>query len=293
MIGALAALVLLLVLIACALGVGIWVRTGSGFLGDRAGKGGDSGSSSDASATNLGTDASFETADQEAASTKPSTDDPSPTEDQPTPAVDHEAAQEKVLPPKDISLPVIGKEVGSSGPDRDEAGRSVAGGTFFGLRADGKRFIYVVDCSGSMTGLPYRRATMELLSSIANLEESQQFFVILYSTESYPMFHPVTSQEFLLATDEALKQTKLWLKGFTEGEGGTNPESALEQALAMKPDAIFFLTDGAIPPTTLDTIRQVNGRKTPIHTVGFVSRTGETVLKQIAEENEGQYKFVP
>lgn len=297
MITAVVALVVLLILLVLASGVGAWISMRSSFFGDQTGTASGSGYDSEESGAGSTPDTASEALQQEAEATSsnPSLGDAPRTVDSAIPSVDANASlAENAQPPEDI--PVVGNETPSSisgDSARDENGPSVAGGSFFGLRADGKRFVYVVDCSGSMTGPPYQRATMELLSSIANLEKSQQFFIILFSTESYPMFHPLPSQEFLYATDDALKQTKVWLKGFSQGQGGTNPEPALEQALAMKPDAIFFLTDGAIPPTTPGTIRSSNGRKTPVHAIGFVNRAGEDVLKQIADESRGQYKFVP
>ena len=296
-IAALVALAILLILLVLAVGVGVWMSKGKGTFGDQGGTANDAGDASEDSGADSVPAPAPEKPKQETDSppSKISPDEVHPTENSPDASTDAEAPPEEKPPPPDDD-PTVGKETPSSvsdGPSRKEKGPSVAGGSFFGLRADGKRFVYVVDCSGSMAGDPYARATMELLSSIANLEKTQQFFVILYSTESYPMFYPTFSQEFFSATDDSIRQTKIWLKDFSDGGGGTNPEPALEQALAMKPDAIYFLTDGAIPPSTPSTVRGANSHKTPVHTIGFVNRAGEEVLRKIAEENRGQYKFVP
>jgi hypothetical protein len=61
----------------------------------------------------------------------------------------------------------------------------------------------------------------------------------------------------------------------------------------MKPDAVFFLTDGAIPDSTADTVRQANTGSVSVHSIGFTNRAGETVLRRIADENNGDYLFVP
>ena len=60
--------------------------------------------------------------------------------------------------------------------------------SFFGIRARGQFFVYVVDCSGSMIDddrMP--RATIELRRSVFALREPQRFEVIFYNTESIPM----------------------------------------------------------------------------------------------------------
>jgi hypothetical protein len=174
----------------------------------------------------------------------------------------------------------------------DEDTSSVLGGSFFGIRADGRRFVYVVDCSGSMVGAPYQRAQQELIRSLAALSKSQEFFVILYSDNSYPMYFPKNTQEFVKASDAAIEQVQTWVTNFSH-HGGTNPEPALEQALKMKPDAVFFLTDGAIPDSTPDSVRQANSSNVSVHTIGFTNRAGESTLQQIADENNGSYLYVP
>lgn len=93
----------------------------------------------------------------------------------------------------------------------DEDTSSVLGGSFFGIRAEGQRFVYVVDCSGSMTGAPYDRATQELVRSLAALAKTQEFFVILYSDDSYPMFMPKISHKFAKASDQAIEQVQTWV----------------------------------------------------------------------------------
>ncbi len=60
--------------------------------------------------------------------------------------------------------------------------------TFFGIRARGQFFVYVVDCSGSMVDDDrLTRATLELRHSVLSLHEPQKFEVIFYNHESIPM----------------------------------------------------------------------------------------------------------
>jgi hypothetical protein len=67
-------------------------------------------------------------------------------------------------------------------------------------------------------------------------------------------------------------------------------------ALDLDANAIFFLTDGGFDPTVADDVRAKNytGSKVKsINTICFTDRTGEKVMKKIAEENKGDYQFVP
>ena len=65
-------------------------------------------------------------------------------------------------------------------------------------------------------------------------------------------------------------------------------------SLGMKPDTIFLLSDGAFPPTAADAVRKHNpGKKVTVNTISFLNRFGEPLLQQIANENNGTYRFVP
>src|SRR5262245_51423301 len=56
----------------------------------------------------------------------------------------------------------------------------------FGLEAHGTKFVYVFDRSGSMSeyrGRPLKAAKDELIASLADLDERNQFYVIFYNEE--------------------------------------------------------------------------------------------------------------
>ena len=61
----------------------------------------------------------------------------------------------------------------------------------------------------------------------------------------------------------------------------------------MKPDMIYLLTDGEIPAETRGFLKERNRNKIIIHTIAFQSLDGHTVLKQIAEDHRGTFRFVP
>lgn len=178
-------------------------------------------------------------------------------------------------------------------PAPDPGGSAIAGSKFFGLRANGEKFVYVVDCSSSMRGVPFQKACEELLRSIHNLGPKQRFYVIFFASVSYPMFSTSRpAPDLLAASSENVNRVTEWITNF-RGTGGTAPEDALLKALDLKPDAVFFLTDGAFAPRVVTTVARRNRKQAAINTVGFVSRAGESLLKQIAKENNGKYVFVP
>ncbi|HUU43206.1 MAG TPA: hypothetical protein VMX57_05470, partial [Planctomycetota bacterium] len=83
-----------------------------------------------------------------------------------------------------------------------------------------------------------------------------------------------------------------WVEGIFPG-GGTDPTGAMEQALAFKPDAIWLMSDGLFDDIAAEFIRDHNpGKRVRIHTIAFYDNAGEPVLRRIAEQNRGNYRFV-
>jgi hypothetical protein len=162
--------------------------------------------------------------------------------------------------------------------------------TFFGLRARGQFYVYVVDCSGSMLDDDrLTRATIELRRSVFALQEPQRFEVIFYNNESIPMPGGPRPRT---ADLQAKNQLLLWLR-LIEPDGGTDPRPAMKQALSLKPDAVFLLSDGEFPQGTVDEVAKLNTRKIPIHCVDLAGGLAGDHLKKIAEASGGQYASRP
>jgi Mg-chelatase subunit ChlD len=162
--------------------------------------------------------------------------------------------------------------------------------SFFGVRARGLFFVYVVDCSGSMIDddrMP--RATIELRRSVLALQSPQKFEVIFYNVESIPMpGGPIARSADLQAKNQLMS----WLRQI-EPDGGTDPRVAVKQALWLRPDAVFLLSDGALPEGTADQIAKLNTKKIPIHCVDLAGGLGGDHLKRIAQASGGQYVSRP
>ena len=89
-----------------------------------------------------------------------------------------------------------------------------------------------------------------------------------------------------------ISQTLHWLK-YVECGGGTNPLPGLLLALQLRPDAIYLLTDGKFDPQVVWEVAQAEPAvPIPIYTISFASRTAEKLLKTIAKETGGIYRFV-
>jgi hypothetical protein len=189
--------------------------------------------------------------------------------------------------------------------------------TFFGTKASGRRFVFVVDRSTSMEyGSKnmvsrelfnrYDVAKSELLNAIESLQPHQEFFVVMFAHDTLPMFGSKSiedggDQDFKLisATRENKARFQQWLEGVRMTHG-TDPRSAVEIAIELQPDAVFMLSDGAFlisrndpRPTTRQIIQQFSstGLMVPINTISLVVEETIPVMKSIAEKSGGSFKF--
>ncbi|TWU45282.1 hypothetical protein Q31b_04530 [Novipirellula aureliae] len=174
---------------------------------------------------------------------------------------------------------------------------------FCGVDGGGNHFVYLVDSSGSM-GSAFESARMELIRSIHQLKPHQRFYVIFY--DSKPDFMRLSDpnqdeQRSVLATPQNKAAMQAWAMRITP-DRGKNPNELLEFALDLRPDAIFLLSDGEFPQTTEDLLREKNRRQnlfgdggiiSIVHTIAYHSREGESRMQRIAEQNGGQYRYIP
>jgi hypothetical protein len=78
--------------------------------------------------------------------------------------------------------------------------------------------------------------------------------------------------------------------------GHTYPLPALLHALSLEPDVVYFLSDGILDPNTIAHLRAKNrprSHQVPIHTVAFVNRETHGLMRTIAHQSGGKFRFVP
>jgi hypothetical protein len=140
----------------------------------------------------------------------------------------------------------------------------------------------------------FDRARYELLQSIEQLGSDSHYFVIFYNDNAYPM----DADKPIQATQKAVAETVRWVNS-VDAIGGTNPLPALIYALSLRPDAIYFLSDGQFDPMTIQEMRYRNRpnrrlrtQTIPIHTIAFMDRMTEGLMRSIARNSGGEYRFV-
>ena len=191
----------------------------------------------------------------------------------------------------EMSLPASGREGRGAGEFGEALGGESHDVEFFGVGGYGGTFVYVVDVSGSMSERrKHERAREELIRSIAHLSEQQNYFVVFYNDGWYPM----DADGPVAATREQVDRTRRWVRR-VRPSGGTYPLAALLFALSLEPDAIYFLSDGKFDPATIEALRRENpasAAQVPIHTIAFVNRETIGIMRTIARNSGGEFRFV-
>jgi hypothetical protein len=166
------------------------------------------------------------------------------------------------------------------------------GVSFFGTPSKGDRFVFIIDKSGSMKrGNRFPKAKVELIRVLRALPQNARFMIYFFDGGAEAM----PANAMLAAVPKNIQFAEKWINGRTFGSGGTNPSQALRFTFSLKPDTVWLLTDGKFfnDETVVARIRQANPqKKIRINTLAIMDRQGEPVLKQIASENDGTYRFV-
>lgn len=115
---------------------------------------------------------------------------------------------------------------------------------FFGQHAIGRRFAFILDMSGSMSGSCWERCVQELTASLSNLPEDVEFCVVLFSSE---LAEPPGQSGWMLARHDTVKNVIFWLNKMRP-DGGTYPAPAFDRVFSFRgrPDVVYFLTDGVL-----------------------------------------------
>lgn len=160
------------------------------------------------------------------------------------------------------------------------------GAKFFGVTAAGQRFVFLIDASGSMLDGKDVAARRELVASVKRMAPHMELEVIFFTntmTRLFGKFQSLEDRRQVISEIESAKPLT----------GGTPVMPALSEALGMEPDAIFLLTDGVFAEGDISgQTRTLNRNEIPINTIAFVNRSMESVLKKVASDSGGDYRYV-
>jgi hypothetical protein len=168
------------------------------------------------------------------------------------------------------------------------------------LRVTANEIAYVVDFSGSIITVvdDLRR---ELKRSIGRLRAEQRFNVVIFFGEGNRTRTLSFAPELVAATSENKAAFIEWIDT-KPPRGGTEPFDAMRRALAMRPDAVFFFSDGRFRPEVVERVTEINReRNTQIACLLFDELVFEDasglpagvdeqarLLQRLAEQNRGR-----
>ena len=178
----------------------------------------------------------------------------------------------------------------------------VPGAAFMGAEDQGSKVIFVIDASGSMTSKNSMQvAKAALVSSLQALDAHQQFLIIFYDDKPTVLhLRDVHKPQLYAATEIHKTLAKQKIAGIQPGTG-TQHVPALEMALKLHPDVIFFLTDAQEPPIyegELVSLKNLNNKKTRIHSIEFGvgpevsdAASPKNFLRRLSRQNGGTYRY--
>ncbi|MCA9284112.1 MAG: hypothetical protein KDA22_02770 [Phycisphaerales bacterium] len=179
--------------------------------------------------------------------------------------------------------------------------------TFAGLRAsNAQKVVYVVDASGSMIGaLPV--VIDELARSLRSMVPQQEFAIIFFQRNQSLAVPPRDR----LTPARPAEQAKAirWIRDNVIPNGRSNPLKAIEDALRLRPDVVFVLSNNITGSgqfeieqsrllELLDHLNPVDPmsgqRRTQIQCVQFLDDDPLQTLRRIAERHGGPdgYRFI-
>ena len=174
----------------------------------------------------------------------------------------------------------------------DDSEESMPVVDFFGTRATGRYFCFVVDVSGSMSGQKLESLKQELTKAVRSLSPGARFQVVFFSDGAEVLRRKwyASSPRDIQRFEQGLEQIRAL--------GGTNAGPALTYAfedLDPQPDILFLLTDGQIEADAPDLIDRLNSGagKTQVNTIAFGGDAVTEPLQEIARRNGGSYTAVP
>jgi hypothetical protein len=205
---------------------------------------------------------------------------------------------------------------GAKGGGMGDAMGRLGGGSmmsFFKTKVEAKSMVVVVDVSGSMLGGLKSEKTYEVLedevsSLIRSLPPTARFGVVAFSRDARAF-----RKGLVAASSDDKSKAISWLKKMSptvihdsrtdedekQFHHGTRADLGLEVAFAMKPDVIFFASDGE--PTgkkPAEILEQVQGlqanlsKPVIVNVVAYLADNGQRFMRDLAEKNAGSFREI-
>lgn len=177
-----------------------------------------------------------------------------------------------------------------------DAGRGTLASTvqqpvFLDVPLAGNTMVYVLD-RGSATADLFSLLLEATFRSIATLGQDRRFQIVFWSDGSDPTAYPTAGTTFATpANIESARRATSEVYAF----GQTQPDKALQVALASDPDTLILATGKGweLDESFTGAVLEARGnRKTVIHAFSLGSGNQSDALAQVAQRTGGQYRVV-
>lgn len=166
--------------------------------------------------------------------------------------------------------------------------------SFFGIKNKASRIVLLIDHSGSMIG-KLHLVKAQIRITLDQLLPFQHFAVISFA-HRYKILGP---NRLIAGTEQNRRRVKQMLHGVL-ADGHNDDElapflNAFVVAFKMKPQVIYFLTDGHFDKRLISRITQLNAHHhVQVDTFAFLDHDPLFVrhLKQIAQQTNGRFVYV-
>ena len=137
----------------------------------------------------------------------------------------------------------------------------------------------------------FDRAREQVIASLRQLPADVRFQVITYDRNAFALH--VGESGLAVATPANVNAAAAELTMMSP-EGATDHVRALQRALSLGPDVIYFLTDeDDLTPSDVRRITQLNTRHVSIHALCLVPpSTANTPMWNLARQNRGIFQVV-
>lgn len=224
------------------------------------------------------------------------------------------AGATEVMPSRMAGLGGTGFGIGAAGAGGGMGGGGGGSGiNFFGLRTQTRDVVFIVDVSSSMVDPPKNARTYEALEAevtkvIQGLNPVTRFGLVAFSRDA-----DVYRESLSNARTDEKNRALAWLKKQSplevlaagvsketrERHIGTRADKGFDRAFRMRPDTIFFVSDGAPTGTRgdellalLQTYQTKLPRPAVINTIAYLADSGQGLMRTIAEQNRGVFREI-
>ncbi|KAM9992596.1 hypothetical protein ACTFIY_010048 [Dictyostelium cf. discoideum] len=154
-------------------------------------------------------------------------------------------------------------------------------------------FIFVLDCSGSMSGKPIEKSKMALEICMRSLNENSKFNIVCFGSYFNKLFE--TSKHY---NDETLQKASEYINRIDANLGGTELLEPIVDILSKESDPefprqVFILTDGEI--SNRDKLIDYVGKEantTRIFTYGIGSYVDKELIVGVSKACKGYYEMI-